>query len=142
MATLYRLGENGFRAERWDIDDEPIVVGRSGQAKVSLKDEGLSRRHFLISRDGEDYFIKDLNSRNGTWVEGRRVFEEKLHHNDCIRAGNHLFLFAAPPVSSATVSKGPHGTVIVPAAPRTERCPSAFIVWQEDAGSASFEAAA
>jgi pSer/pThr/pTyr-binding forkhead associated (FHA) protein len=142
MATLYRLGENGFRAEQWDIDDEPIVVGRSGQAKVSLKDEGLSRRHFLISRDGEDYFIKDLNSRNGTWVEGCRVFAEKLHHNDCIRAGNHLFLFAAPPVSSATASKGPHGTVIVPAAPRTERRPSASSVWQQDDGSTNLEAAA
>jgi pSer/pThr/pTyr-binding forkhead associated (FHA) protein len=142
MATLYRLGDNGFRAERWDIDDEPIVVGRSGQAKVSLKDEGLSRRHFLISRNGEDYFIKDLNSRNGTWVEGRRVFKEKLHHNDYIRAGNHLFLFAAPPTLSATASKGPHGTVIIPAAPRTERRPSASIMWPEDAGSANLEEAA
>jgi pSer/pThr/pTyr-binding forkhead associated (FHA) protein len=142
MATLYKLSENGFRAERWDIDQEPVVVGRSGQAKVSIEDEGLSRRHFLISREGENYFIKDLNSRNGTWVDGRRVFAEKLHHNDCIRAGNNLFLFAELPVSSATPSKGSHGTVIVRAASQSERRPSEASVWQGDAGSTHFEAAA
>jgi pSer/pThr/pTyr-binding forkhead associated (FHA) protein len=142
MATLHKLSENGSRAERWEIGEEPIVVGRNGHAQVSIEDEGLSRRHFLIARNGEDYVLKDLNSRNGTWVDGRRVFAEKLRHNDCIRAGNHLFLFAEPPASSATASKGPHGTVIIPAAPRTERRPSAASVWQQDAGSTNLEAAA
>lgn len=142
MATLYKLSENGSKAERWEIGEQPIVVGRNEHAQVSIEDEGLSRRHFLIAREGEDYVLKDLNSRNGTWVDGRRVFAEKLHHNDCIRAGNHLFLFAAPLVSSATANKGPHGTVIVPAAPRTERRPSASIMWQENAGSTNLEAAA
>src|ERR1035437_2137874 len=121
MATLYQITEDGSRAERWEIDKEPVVVGRSVQAKVNIGDEGVSRRHFLILRDGEDYVIKDLNSRNGTWLDGRRVFAEKLHHDDRIRAGRTLFLFAERPVSSATVSKGPHGTVIVPAAPKSER---------------------
>ncbi len=97
MAELYHIGDDGSRAERWEIEEEPVVVGRSGQAKVSIGDEGLSRRHFLILRDGEDYVIKDLNSRNGTWLAGRRVFAEKLHNNDCILAGHTVFLFADRP---------------------------------------------
>ena len=105
------------------------MVGRSGQAKVGIADEGVSRRHFLIVRDGEDYVIKDLNSRNGTWVDGRRVFAEKLHHNDRILAGRTLFLFAERPVSSTIVSQpltGPHGTVLISAvaAPEGEPCES------------------
>jgi pSer/pThr/pTyr-binding forkhead associated (FHA) protein len=142
MATLYKLAENGSRAERWDIDDDPVVVGRSGQAKVNIEDDGLSRRHFLISRDGEGYLIKDLNSRNGTWVDGRRVFAEKLRHNDCIRAGNSVFLFAEPPVAAAMLSQGPHGTVIIPAAPRSDRHPAESIAWQAIAGAHQLEAAA
>jgi pSer/pThr/pTyr-binding forkhead associated (FHA) protein len=142
MATLYQITEDGSRAERWEIDEEPVVVGRSVQAKVNIGDEGVSRRHFLILRDGEDYVIKDLNSRNGTWLDGRRVFAEKLHHDDRILAGRTLFLFAERPVSSSMVSKGPHGTVIVPAAPKSERHPSESIVWQADAGSHNLEAAA
>src|SRR5512137_923371 len=105
MAALYQIGDDGSRAERWVIDEEPVVVGRSGQAKVSIEDEGVSRRHFLILRDGEDYVIKDLNSRNGTWVHGRRVCAEKLHNNDCILAGHTVFLFAERPVLPTTAGK-------------------------------------
>ena len=142
MATLYQIAEDGSRAERWEINEEPVVVGRSVRAKVSIEDEGVSRRHFLILRDGEDYVIKDLNSRNGTWLDGRRVFAEKLHHDDRILAGRTLFQFAERPVSSATVSQGPHGTVVVPAGSQSERRPSEPIVWQADAGRRNLEAAA
>ena len=116
MATLYQINNDGSRAGRWSIEEAPILVGRSGQAKVSIEDEGVSRRHFLISREGDDYVIKDLNSRNGTWVAGRRVFAERLHDNDCILAGHTLFRFTRPPASSITASKprmGSHGTVMI-----------------------------
>ncbi len=120
MATLYQIGDDGSRGEQWELSTQPVIVGRGGQAQVSIRDEGLSRRHFCIVRDGEDYVIKDLNSRNGTWVDGRRVLAEKLRHNNLILAGNTRFLFAASPAASATVSRastGPNGTVVVPAAP-------------------------
>ena len=70
----------------------------------------------MIAREGAGYQIKDLSSRNGTWVGGRRVFAEKLHHNDRILAGNTLFLFADPSEASATIRgprTGPHGTVML-----------------------------
>jgi pSer/pThr/pTyr-binding forkhead associated (FHA) protein len=116
MATLYQINNDGYSLERWDIDEESIVVGRSGQAEVSVADDGLSRRHFLIVRDGEGYVLKDLSSRNGTWLDGHRVFAEKLHHHDRILAGNTLFLFADPSAVPATIRgrrKGPHGTVML-----------------------------
>ena len=116
MATLYQISNDGYSIERWDIDEDPVVVGRSGQAQISVEDEGLSRRHFLIVYDGEGYVLKDLSSRNGTWLDGRRVFAEKLRHNDRILAGNTLFLFADPVAASPIVRgprKGPHGTVML-----------------------------
>jgi pSer/pThr/pTyr-binding forkhead associated (FHA) protein len=116
MTTLYQITNDGYSMERWDIDEESVVVGRSGRAQVSVEDEGLSRRHFLIMHDGENYVLKDLSSRNGTWVDGRRVLAEKLHHNDRILAGNTLFLFAHPPAMPATLREprsGPHGTVMI-----------------------------
>ena len=145
MATLYQIRENGSQSKQWEVGEKPVVVGRKGHAQVSIEDEGVSRRHFVISREGEDYVIKDLNSRNGTWVKGRRVSVEKLRHNDRIQAGRTLFRFAERPALSAMVSKlpaGPHGTVIIPVAPLLERRPSASIMWQEDAGNQDIEAAA
>ncbi len=123
MATLYHISEDGSRTERWEIGAEPVVVGRSGQAQVSIKDDGLSRQHFVIVRDGDDYLLKDLNSRNGTWVDGRRVFAEKLHDNDRIVAGRTEFLFAESAVVPPIVRKlttGPHGTVVLWQAPDPE----------------------
>ena len=130
MAALYQIDDDGSRAERWEIDEESVVVGRNGRAQVNIKDEGLSRRHFLIQREGRDYFIKDLNSRNGTWVDGRRVYAEKLHDNDHILAGRTLFLFADQPESPISADKlltGPHGTVMISAASEPEGAASEAI---------------
>jgi pSer/pThr/pTyr-binding forkhead associated (FHA) protein len=138
MATLYQIKSNGSQAEVMEIDQEPVVVGRSTAAKVSVEDEGISRRHFLVLREGEDYVIKDLSSRNGTWINGRRVFTGKLRHNDCILAGHTRFLFLDPSAASATrgqVQTGPHGTVIIPAAPQSE-------CHLSETGGQDFEAAA
>ena len=145
MATLYQIGEDGSKAERWELSDEPFLVGRSGLAKISIEDEGVSRRHFLIAREGEDYVIKDLNSRNGTWVDGCRIFEEKLHHNVRIQAGRTQFLFADQLALSATVGKplsGPHGTQVVCGSSKPEQsCPES-IAWPKEGGSQPLEAAA
>jgi pSer/pThr/pTyr-binding forkhead associated (FHA) protein len=145
MAILYQIGEDGSKAERWEVGDEPIVVGRSGLARVSIEDDGLSRRHFMIARDGEDFVIKDLNSRNGTWVGGCRVFAEKLHHNDSILAGRTQFLFAQP-VSLSTAEhqplRGPHGTQVICAAPKPEQDFSELLAWQEDGSGQPLEAVA
>ena len=145
MAVLYQIGEDGSKAERWEVGDEPIVVGRSERARVSIEDDGVSRRHFMIARDGEGFVIKDLNSRNGTWVGGCRIFAEKLHHNDSILAGRTQFLFAEPASLSATEHQsltGPHGTRIICAAPKPEDDFSELLAWQEDGSGQSLKAVA
>ena len=121
------------------------MVGRSGQAKVTIEDEGLSRRHFIIVHDADGYVIKDLSSRNGTWVDGRRVFAEKLHHNDCILAGRTLFLFADPPAVSETAGRprtGPHGTVVLPAPRQLVHFPAQSAAWEEDRSDQNIQALA
>jgi pSer/pThr/pTyr-binding forkhead associated (FHA) protein len=94
MASLCLLDENGAMARRWEIKEKPIAVGRGKSADVMIDDSTLSRRHFVVERDGENYFLKDLNSQNGTWVDGQRAQTTKLHHHDCILAGRTIFLFS------------------------------------------------
>lgn len=116
MATLYMLGDDGAMAAQWEIGAEPMTIGRGASVDVKVDDEGLSRRHFMILRDGADYLIKDLSSRNGTWVHGHRALTARLHHDDCILAGHTLFRFcedrpAATPHLQPVA--GPHGTEIL-----------------------------
>jgi len=70
MAELCLLDENGAIAQRWEIGNHPVAVGRDGSADVLIPDDTLSRRHFLIWQQGESFLIKDLGSQNGTWVDG------------------------------------------------------------------------
>jgi predicted component of type VI protein secretion system len=119
MATLCLLGDNGETGEQWDISDQPVTVGRGASVDVKVKDDGLSRRHFMIVREGADYLIKDLSSRNGTWVHGHRARTARLHHKDCILAGHTLFRFCEERAAVSPALQpvfGPHGTQIVSAA--------------------------
>ena len=83
-------------------------------ADVKIDDEGLSRRHFMIVREGTNYLVKDLSSRNGTWVHGHRALTAKLRDNDCILAGNTLFRFCEERATTSVLQPvtGPHGTRI------------------------------
>lgn len=94
MASLCLLGEDGSMTDRWELGERPLAVGRGESADIVIEDAALSRRHFLISRDGKGYILKDLNSQNGTWVDGKRAEIIPLRHHDCIVAGRTLFLFA------------------------------------------------
>ena len=83
--------------ERWKIDAKPLAVGRGDAADIVIDDATLSRRHFLIFRKGTEYLVQDLQSQNGTWVDGQRAQLTKLRHHTCILAGRTLFMFSEHP---------------------------------------------
>ena len=116
MAALCLLAEDGAVAQRWEIGDRPVAFGRDDTADVTIGDETLSRRHFLIQREGDNILIKDLNSQNGTWVDGQRVHGTKLSHDVCIAAGRTLFMFSEHPIPPSTTHKplgAPQDTAVV-----------------------------
>jgi pSer/pThr/pTyr-binding forkhead associated (FHA) protein len=107
MAHLCLLDSNGATARKWELGENPVAVGRGEAADVRVEDESLSRRHFLITREGVNYLLRDLDSRNGTWVDGRRAASAatRLKHHDCIAAGRTLFLFSEPQPASSTYTQ-------------------------------------
>jgi len=114
MATLSLLDEVGLIAERWELADRPLAVGRGEWADIIVEDNALSRRHFLIEPAGEGFRLRDLHSQNGTWVDGQPARNTKLHHHDCILAGRSLFLF-----SEEAPKPGDQAALHAPAGART-----------------------
>ena len=114
MASLYLLAEDGLAAERWELGDGPLAIGRDAAADIIVDDAALSRRHFLIAREANGYVLKDLGSRNGTWVDGRQAKSTRLHHHDCILAGRTLFMFNEAEDSAAAgwLNQGRAGSAI------------------------------
>lgn len=55
-----------------------FVIGRDFDADVILRDDRVSRRHVRVYPDGENWYVKDLASLNGTYVDGRRIDVERI----------------------------------------------------------------
>ena len=124
MAVLCLLGEDGVKVQMWEIGDKPVAVGRDDTADVTIPDDTLSRHHFMIWREGDGYLLKDLESQNGTWVDGRPAQNTKLRQNDCILAGRTLFLFSDHLQSAgdpARATAPTHDTAFLPALLATQR---------------------
>jgi len=74
------------------IMDE-VSIGRESANVVSLMHASVSRRHCVIRREGGEFRILDLDSYNGTFVNGIPIKDQKLAHSDQIRIGSLAVLF-------------------------------------------------
>ncbi len=74
--------------------DEPLFsIGRLGSNEVCLEDPFVSRHHCVIRNEGDEYTIEDLNSANGTYLNGERVSAGSLKEGCLIQIGTSRFLF-------------------------------------------------
>ena len=74
------------------------TIGRAAEADIVVADRLTSRGHAAISRDASngEWKIRDLESRNGTWIDGQRVTEMLLRPEMSIRIGTTEFIFRIP----------------------------------------------
>jgi signal transduction histidine kinase/ActR/RegA family two-component response regulator len=80
--------------DKYAIDDE-LTLGRGNQADVKLDDTLVSRMHARIFvHENGSYVIEDLESRNGTVVNGMAITKQVLTYGDRIQIGSSLLLFA------------------------------------------------
>ena len=105
---------------RFTLDKEIVSIGRSSQNHLALEDHWLSRRHAELRPERGEYFVHDLNSRNGTTVNGVPVLGKlALRTGDVIRLGEHTLTFLQ--ASSGSIVLTEHAgeldvmsTVVVP----------------------------
>ncbi|MGP2495555.1 FHA domain-containing protein FhaB/FipA [Schaalia turicensis] len=70
----------------------PIVIGRSPASTLVLEDEYASGRHARLQPSEQGWWIEDLSSRNGTFVDDERLSEPRLlHSGDVVRIGQTTF---------------------------------------------------
>src|SRR6201993_4347533 len=72
---------------------EELSLGRDASNGLPINDPSVSRRHCLIQREGGGFKLRDLDSRNGTLVNGEAVTDHWLHHLDEIAVGDSVFRF-------------------------------------------------
>ena len=100
----------GGPPHRVALDPLPFRVGRSPQAHLVIASGQVSKDHAEIYRVGEQFCLRDLNSTNGTFVNGQRVHEAFLVNGDIVHFAHQEFRFL----------EGGEATLRVPEAPITE----------------------
>jgi len=83
------------------LDRGEFSVGRNPTNRLAVGDPSLSRQHCVIAKQGDQFAIRDLDSRNGTFVNGVPVHERILAAGDEIQIGNSLFLFLVEETQTA-----------------------------------------
>jgi|YelNatPaOPRAMG01_1025707.scaffolds.fasta_scaffold13971_2 diguanylate cyclase (GGDEF)-like protein len=101
--TIINVNFNNFKNERWksciiiegdqigkvfDLNKQHNIIGRTKDADIHLNSSTVSRRHaeIIINSKGS-IIIEDLNSSNGTYVNGKRILKAELHDGDIFSVG-------------------------------------------------------
>lgn len=84
---------------RYPVRPGSTMIGRGQDADVRLADTGVSRRHAVVRFDGTTAVIEDLESTNGTVVNGQRIRTWRLQSEDVIRVGHTVIVFRQEPAT-------------------------------------------
>ena len=95
LASLIREDEGGESANGTGVFPvEPFTaIGRTADNQIQVDEVSVSRYHAEIELRQQGYHVRDLDSANGTYVNGRRVAERELTHDDVLRFGTVRFRF-------------------------------------------------
>ena len=100
-----RVKNGPSQGQVFKIGEKPLSIGRDDACDFPLQDKGASRRHAEVFRIGDMCFIRDLDSKNGTFVNDARIGEEMLRDGDRIQIGGTVILFE--PQSAPESGDGP-----------------------------------
>ncbi len=99
MAKLI-LKRDGINLSNYTLDDSVTGIGRNPDNQITIDDYAVSGMHAEVQTrknpyldNDNDYFLVDLGSTNGSFVNDERVEEYLLKHGDIVRIGSHEFTF-------------------------------------------------
>jgi len=89
MILEYKDGDGTVKRVRLKqiAHSKPITIGRGAEASVVLNDSTCSRVHTAIRYWDDVFVVRDMNSRNGTFVNGQQVEIAILHPGDVVKIG-------------------------------------------------------
>jgi len=102
-----------FEGRSFPLTEDEISIGREPDNQISLLDSLVSRRHCIIQKNGERFLLRDLDSRNSTFVNQVPVNERLLADGDEIRIGKSILIFQG----LSTKASGVHASLELDSAP-------------------------
>jgi pSer/pThr/pTyr-binding forkhead associated (FHA) protein len=95
----------------FSIHREETVIGRLAYCDVGLAQKNISRQHARVVRSGSEYFLEDMDSTNGTFLNGKRVrTRTRLRDHDLIRIYDVTLLFRESADQEDPMGRGRDGS--------------------------------
>ena len=91
----------------FDLSKAPLSAGRDAVRDIQIVDPKVSRRHFVIKKDGDGFSIIEQDAKNGVYINGKKLAEAKLKDGDRIVVGNTelTFLESSDPAAIDALKK-------------------------------------
>ena len=96
LKVVNRLDSLNFKMQEYYVIEGDISLGRSSRNDVVIKDKFVSKNHLLIREKNQRYYLEDLGSANGTFLNGVKIDPNELielQNNDKIGVGFIQFIF-------------------------------------------------
>jgi len=106
--------DNGSNMSSFDLEKAAVSLGRSSDNDIQLADKHISRNHLMLWGEDDSFFVKDLGSENGTYVNGRQIPSGKvvkLKKSQSILVGKTLISLRAGKSESVSVFLQPDDTL-------------------------------
>ena len=89
---------DGVVTNKFDIVQSALKFGRTKDNQVQINDMAVSNQHARIISEISDngeiiYFLEDLGSTNGSFINDKKIEKQQLHNNDSLRIGWNVFTF-------------------------------------------------
>ncbi len=96
QAQLYLFNQS-YIVQKFDLDKSETIIGSSRTADIRIQDPYVSKTHVLIQNKAGTYFLKDLSSTNGSFINHTRVKDSELKPMSYIRIGKTMLQFVMFP---------------------------------------------
>ncbi|HUO82403.1 MAG TPA: FHA domain-containing protein [Gammaproteobacteria bacterium] len=124
MARLI-LSLDGQVLAEYNMNKERYTVGRLPDNDIRIDNAAVSGHHSLVINILNDSFLEDLNSTNGTYVNGKLIKKHALQHGDVITVGHHQLRFVDQQAGEAEADEFEKTMVLQPSAQASDKMASA-----------------
>ncbi len=90
-SVVLKFGERVLR--EIPLEKPEVTIGRNPACDIHIDNLAVSSSHARIAREGEKFFVEDLGSLNGTFLDGKRIEREELAEGASVTVGKHTLVF-------------------------------------------------
>jgi len=94
------LSKDGDFIEEHKVNKKRLHIGRHSDNDIRIKSDKVSRQHAILIYHENEFFIRDMSSKNGTYIDKKRIDMQQLNDGSIVEIGEYTLIFKAKDIST------------------------------------------